>query len=142
MNLRMGSQIFTDVAIPLLWGTRAIIQDTEELLSVIDLASPKARLEILADEPAPGARFVPTFEGFTILSRSRDELYSYSRSTKKLTSISLDLPDCQVRRDAIRIGTNLFSGNMIAGYGVGISVTKTGMAIGGAMPQNLAELVV
>ncbi len=69
MNLQMGSQRFVDVEIPLLWGTRAVVQDRDNHLSVINLDGPKARLEILADKPAPKARFTPTFDGFTILSR-------------------------------------------------------------------------
>jgi hypothetical protein len=142
MNLRMGSQIFADVNIPLLWGTRAVVQDRSGHLSVINLGSSRARLEILADKPAPKARFTPTFEGFIILSRSGDELYTYSPSEKKLSGSSLELPDCQIRPDAIQVGTNVFTGNLIAGVGVGISVTETGISMGGHLPPGLAELVV
>lgn len=138
----MGSQKFVNVEIPLLWGTRAVVQDRDNQISVINLDGPEARLEILADKPAPRAKFSPTFGGFSILSPDGDELYSYSPKDKKLSSARLGLPDCQVRSDAIWVGTKRFSGNMISGYGVGISVTKTGIGMGAPLPSNLAELVV
>ena len=141
MNLRMGSQKFTDVSVPLLWGTRAIVQDQENRLSVIDLAGPKARLEILADRPAPKARFTPTFQGFTIVSRAGDEIYSYSPRERLLSSINLGLPDCQIRADAIMVGTHRFSYGRFAGTGVGIAVTPTSIAVGGPLPPNLAALI-
>ncbi len=59
---------FENVEIPLLWGTRAVIQDHEGLISVVDLEGDTARLEIVGDKPAPGVEFVPTLEGFQILS--------------------------------------------------------------------------
>jgi hypothetical protein len=141
VNLKMGSHKFTDVSIPLLWGSRAVVQDREEHLSIIDLAGPKTHLEILADKPAPKTRFAPTIEGFTILSRAGDEVYTYSAHDKLLISISLGLPDCQIRSDAITVGTNRFSGNMIVGAAVGIAVTSTGIAMGAPLPPDLAALV-
>jgi hypothetical protein len=142
MRLRMGNQIFVDVNIPVLWGTRAVIQDRDGHLSVINLGGTRARLEILADKPAPKAHFIPTFDGFSVLSNNREELYSYSPDDRKLTSLSLDLPNCRIRSDAIEIGTNVFSNNVITGSGVGIKVTKDGISIGGPLPSNLADLVV
>jgi hypothetical protein len=143
VNLQMGSQIFFDVNIPLLWGTRAVVQDRDRHLSVIDLSGEKARVEILADHPAPKSRYTLTFEGFfTILSRSGDELYSYSPDEKKLTNSALDLPDVQILSDAIKIGTNVFSNNTIIGSAVGIAVTATGFSMAAPLPPNLAELVV
>ena len=141
MNLKMGSQVFSGVAIPLLWGTRAIIQDKKNRLSVIDLSGKKARIEVLADAPAPGIAFEPTFSGFKILGNGVP-LYLYDASQKRLESLSLGLPVCEVTSSGIRIGSSQFSNNLIGGFGVGISVTPEGMAIGAPLPPGLAHLIV
>ena len=67
MDLRMGGQVFRAVKIPLLWGTRAIVQDRNGALSVINLGGSDAILEILSGEPAEGTEFRPTESGFDVL---------------------------------------------------------------------------
>ena len=141
MNLRMGSQVFQNVQIPLLWGTRAVVQDRRERLSVINLAGDRASLEILADSPAAGTGFLPKIDGF-VVSAGGIPLYSYNPTEKTLSSISLGLPECQISRWGTRIGSNQFSGNMISGFGVGIAVTPHGIAMGAPLPDGLAKLVV
>jgi len=141
MNLKMGSQVFVNVQIPLLWGTRAVVQDEEGWLSVIDLAGDTAKLEILGDKPAPGVAFVPTIDGHTILSNDK-QLYTYNPKEKTLTSISLGLPECQVKPWEIRVGSSVFSGNTIVGFGVGIAVQESGITMGGPLPPRLAKLIV
>jgi hypothetical protein len=141
MKLIMGSQVFQDVQIPLLWGTRAIVQDEVGQLSVIDLAGEKAKLEILGDKPAPGITYIPIDDGYAILSGD-ERLYIYNPKEKRITGIALRLPECQIRPSETRVGTNIFSGNMIAGYSVGIVVTENGIAMGAQLPPGLAKLVV
>lgn len=141
MNLQMGNQTFVDVTIPLLWGKRAIVQDPEGRLSVINVEGDSASLEIVGDQPAPGVEFVPTADGFEIMGDS-GALYSYSPNTKTVTAISLSLPPCQVGSTETRIGGNVFSGNVIAGYGVGIKVSSTDVAMGAPLPEGLAKLIV
>jgi hypothetical protein len=141
MNLRMGSQLFFDVTIPLLWGTRAVLQDRKGRLSVIDLSEPKARVEVLGDEPAPGIEYKLTADGFTVLGDAQS-LYNYKATEKLLQAVSLRLPDCQITPAGTRIGRSYFSGNVISGYGVGIAVTDTGLSVGAPLPPGLARLVV
>jgi hypothetical protein len=141
MNLKMGSQVFVDVQVPLLWGTRAVVQDNAGRLSVIDLASDTSKLEILGDEPAPGVEFLPSIDGYRILSGDR-RLYNYNQKDKILTSIDLGLPECQIQPWGIRVGSNMFSGNTIVGFGVGIGVKESGIAIGGSLPPGLAKLII
>lgn len=141
MNIKMGGQMFRDVQIPLLWGTRAILQDQQGRLSVVDLNGDSAKLEIVGDEPAPNIEFLPTGDGFKILS-NRKELYTYNPRHKTLTSISLGLPECQIGKGETRVGTSILSGNFIAESGVGIAVTQNGMAIGAPLPTGLAELTI
>lgn len=140
MNIRMGSQIFRDVQIPLLWGERAIIQDEQGRLSIIDLSGEQARLEILADEPAPGVVFRPRIDGIVVINNGV-ELYSFNPREKLVSSIGLGLPDCQVGSTSIVVGSNQFSGNFISGFGVGIAVTNNGISIGAPIPHGLAKLV-
>ena len=141
MNLKMGSQYFRDVQIPLLWGERAVLQDSEGRLSVIDLSGSRAFLEILADEPAPGVKYLPRADGVVIVAEGR-ELYAYNSKERLLSSISLGLPECQITPSTTRVGTNQFSDNVIAGFGVGIHVTSNGIAMGAPLPPGLAKLVV
>lgn len=141
MNLRMGGQVFQDVQIPLLWGERAVIQDRQGRLSVIDLSGEEARLEVLADEPAPGIAFRPRIDGIVILS-DETELYHYDPREKLLTGITLELPECQISPWATRVGSNQFMGNVFSGFGVGIAVTKDGIALGTPVPPRLAKLVI
>jgi hypothetical protein len=140
MNLRMGSQLFVDVQIPLLWGTRAILQDPEERLSIINLAGESATLEVLEDEPAQGIPYAPSTEGFVIMDAQGIELYAVSPATKSITARSLKLLPVTISRDAIRVGTNTFQSNVVSGYGVGISVSENAIGLGGPVPPGLAAL--
>jgi hypothetical protein len=141
MNIQMGGQIFANVQIPLLWGSRAVIQDTKGRLSIIELSGSKARLEIVGDKPAPGIEFRLAFEGYEILGQNRP-IYTYSPTEKILMGRNLGLPDCQIGPNAIRVGTNIFSGNIVEGSGVGIVVTETGIGMGAPIPKTLAELII
>lgn len=140
MNMRMGGQTLLNVQIPLLWGDRAVVQDKQGRLSIIDLSMNAARAEILGDEPAPGVSFRPSVEGYTIV-KDGVELYRYNPNERQLTSISLGLPECQITPTQTRVGGSRFSGNVISGFGVGIAVTKNGVAVGAPLPSGLAELV-
>jgi hypothetical protein len=137
----MGNQFFRDIAIPVLWGKRAVVQDRKGRLSVIDLSGYAARLEIVGDQPAPGVQFEPTDAGFVILE-GREEVYSYTPKQKLLQGLSLKLPDCQIEATGIRIGTNRFSGNAISGFGVGIAVDERSISVGAPLPPGLARLTV
>lgn len=142
MKIRMGNQDFVDVTIPVLWGQRAVVQDRRGALSVIDLGGSTARLEILADKPAPGAEFVPEDEGF-VVRQSGEDLYSYVPATKTLTPIALKLLPVQIQASGTLVGTNFFSGNVISGYGVGIYVREGGgIGVGAPLPPGLAKLMV
>ena len=141
MNIQMGSQIFENVTVPILWGSRAVIQDSEQALSLIDLAGKTARLEILADSPAPGVEFTPELDGFTI--RSEDvELYRLKLSERKLVALAWNLPDVQLSPSGMWIGSNFIGDSTLSGFGVGISVQEDGITIGGPLPPNLAALAV
>lgn len=139
MDLMMGSQLFQDVRIPLLWGKRAILQDKLGRISVIDLSGQSAKLEILGNKPAPGIEFMPITGGVRIL-RDGEGLYEFLPSRGQLISLRLNLPDCEISESGIRIGTNVFRGNLISGFGVGIAVDETGLSMGGPLPPGLAEL--
>ena len=141
MNLKMGSQVFHDVQVPLLWGSRAVLQDNQGRLSLIDLGGDKAKLEIVGDKPAPGIEFTPVSNGFKIFNKG-NAIYIYYPEEKRLISIDLELPECQLSEWEIRVGSNVFSGNVIAGFGVGIAVTKDGISMGAPLPPNLAKLVI
>lgn len=139
MNIKMGSQIFANVSIPLLWGVRAVLQDKKKLISVINLEGNQPKIEILGDKPAPQIDFIFVEDGFSILQNEKP-VYTYYPQEKLLTSIELELPDCQILDWQIRVGTNTFSGNIISGSEVGIAVTKEGISIGARLPKNLAKL--
>jgi hypothetical protein len=140
MNVKMGGHTFVNVEVPLLWGTRAVLQDRIGRISIIDLSEDSALTEIVEDAPAPNIPYETEDGGYTILARDTP-LYTFSPAEKLLVSLSLDLPDCQITLNQTRIGTNLFQNNMIRGSQVGIFVTPNSMGIGAPLPANLAALV-
>lgn len=142
MRLVLGGSIFDGVQIPVLWGKRAILQDSSGRLSVVDLSGQAARLEVLGDKVAPGVRFTPTTDGFTVLTSSGQALYTFSPRDRRLTSESLGLPELQIKPSQIRVGTSTFQSNMVSGFGVGIVVEEGGIGIGAPLPEGLAALVV
>lgn len=139
MKCRIGSQVFVDVQIPVLWGKRAILQDASARLSVIDLSGDKARPEIMGDEPADGVEFVPTVDGFAICCSGK-EMYRYSPNDKRLVGKAVGLPDCQITEEWIAVGNNRYSGSTVVGSPVGILVTENLVSMGAPLPPGLAEL--
>lgn len=125
---------------PVLWGSRAILQDKQGHLSIINLEGDSAVLEVIDDQPSARANFSPKNEGYVILDREGAELYSVNPKTKSLTPIVLQLPPVTVGERELRLGTNVFGGNMVVGIGVGILVTESGIALGGPLPPALANL--
>lgn len=141
MNLNMGSQKFENVEIPLLWGKRAILEDKKGRISIISLEGAKAVIEVLGDKPAPNIQYELIDDGFKIIIDGQ-ELYSYDPGRRIITGLSLKLPECEIQSTGIRVGTNMFSGNIIMGFGVGIVVDERGIGMGAPLPEGLAKLVV
>ena len=141
MNIRMGGQTFTDVKIPILWGTRAMLEDTKGRISVIDLAGSEAVLEILGSQPAPDISYEVIDDGFKIY-RNDVELYSFDPNTGTFTGYDLELPECKIMDSKVQVGGSVFSGNMIMGFGVGIVVTESSIGMGAPLPPGLAKLVI
>jgi hypothetical protein len=136
----MGSHVFLSVEVPVLWGTRAVLQDPQGRLTVIDLGGERAKLEVLEDEPAQGILFAPRVDGFVLLAPDGTELYKVNPTAKSISAISLELPPVTIARDAIRIGTNTFQSSMITGAGVGFIITENSIAVAGPLPSGLAAL--
>lgn len=142
MNLNMGSQQFNNIEIPLLWGKRAVLEDKKGVISIILLEGANASIEVLGDKPAPNVQYELIEDGFKIIQDGKD-LYSFDSKKHIITGISLNLPECEVKSNGIRIGTNMFSGNTVMGYGVGIFVDEQGgMGMGAPLPEGLAKLVI
>ncbi|GAG31109.1 unnamed protein product [marine sediment metagenome] len=141
MNLNMGSQKFENVEIPLLWGKRAILEDKKGRISIISLEGAKAVIEVLGNKPAPNIQYELIEDGFKIIVDGQ-ELYSYDPGRRIITGFSIKLPECEIQSTGIRIGTNMFSGNIIIGSGVGIVVDERGIGMGAPLPEGLAKLVV
>lgn len=142
MKLQMGSQVFEDVTIPLLWGTRAVLQDGRGRLTVIDTGQPLARLEVVGDVPAPGVEYRPAVEGFIVMQGAAD-LYLFDATRHRIIPLGLDLPECEISSDQMRIGNSILRRNAIRGFGVGVLVTPGGgLALGAPIPPGLAPLEV
>ena len=139
MNIKLGDQILRDVHIPLLWGSRAIWQDREGRLSVVDL-SEGIKIEIIGDRPVPGVPVVEDGHGFDVLLDGKS-LYHYDPEQKILTGIDLDLPDCQIGSRFVRVGANAFGNNRVDDSGIGVVVTSTATWIGAPLPLDLQRLV-
>ncbi len=140
MNLNIGSQSFINVEIPLLWGKRAILEDKKGRISIISLEGPEAELEVLGNKPAPNIQYEIVSDGFKII-RSDEEVYSFNPESRTITGLSLKLPEIEIGQDAIKIGSNVFSGNVVSGSSVGIVVDERGIGMGAPLPEGLARLV-
>lgn len=141
MNLNMGGQAFDNVEIPLLWGKRAVLEDKKGRMSIISLEGNEAVIEVLGDKPAPNIQYELIEDGFKIIV-DRQELYSFNPNSRIITALSLNLPECEIQKSGIRVGTNSFSGNTVVGFGVGIVVDERGIGMGAPLPEGLAKLVV
>ena len=141
MDLKMGSQLFNDVDIPLLWGARAVLQDQKGRMSIIDLSGAEAKLEILGDKPAPNVEFRPISGGAIEILQNGVPLYAFDSVTKTIRGLKIRLPECQIDEHGTRVGTNFFQNNAIRGFGVGIHIMSDGgLAMGGPLPPGLAKL--
>jgi len=141
MNLNMGGQVFDNVEIPLLWGKRAVLEDKDGTISIISLEGKEAVIEVLGNKPAPNIQYELIDDGFKIIV-DEQELYSFDPGRRIITGLSLNLPECEIQKSGIRVGSNMFSGNMVAGFGVGIVVDERGIGMGAPLPEGLAKLVV
>src|SRR6266849_5138126 len=140
MNIRMGATFFADVDIPILWGSRAILRDKQGHLSVIEVEGDRLVVEVVDDQPAKATRFSATTDGFIVLDKEGVGLYAFHPKTRSMTSTRFQLPPVTVGLQELRVGTNAFAGNIVAGIGVGIVVTDSGIALGGPLPPSLAAL--
>ncbi len=140
MNLNMGFQVFKNVQIPLLWGKRAVLEDKKDRISIISLERTEAIIEVLGDKPAPNIQYELIEDGFKIIIDGQ-ELYSFDPDRRIITGLSLNLPECEIQRSGIRVGSNVFSENRVVGLGVGIVVDERGIGMGTPLPERLARLV-
>jgi hypothetical protein len=139
MDFRIGGQFFSNVRVPVLWGSRAILRDQHGHLSVVKLDGESPSLEVVDDRPAAGALVSPTNEGYMILDRDGSELYAVSPKTKSLTPVALRLPAVTLGEHELRLGPLVFEVNMV-GVEVGIVVTESGIQLGGVLPPLLSRV--
>ena len=141
MRLQISGNTMDGVTIPLLWGKKAILQHPDGKLSIIDLSSSSARVEILKDEPAPKVTYRPIDDGYEF--QNNGVSYSYYPNERRLVSNSSALPTCIFNNQGLQIGGSFFQGNTIVGREVGIIVYEGGdVGIGAPLPPGLARLVV
>ena len=141
MNIRFGSQTFRHVSIPLLWGSRAVIGHPNETLSIIDLSRSTALPEVIIDKPAPEIEYAQEQDGFTIYSEGTAAFF-YSPGRKLIRDLRGSLPECEVTKDQVRVGTNTIQQAIVVGSPVGIGVNENGFFIGGPMPPASATCCV
>jgi hypothetical protein len=139
MDFKLGSQNFSGVKIPLLWGTRAVLSHPSGALSVIDIGGESAIPEIVSDAPWHQVEYTEKEDGYVIY-RDDVQSYFYSPARKLFKDMRGSLPECEISSDYTRIGTNKIGGGMVAGFGVGIGVSENGFFMGGPIPPGLAEL--
>lgn len=141
MDIRFGSQVFSGVQIPLLWGARAVIGHPGGELSIIDLSGDLAKPEIVSNTPWKGVEYSEKEDGFVIYSDGKPS-YFFSPSRKIIRDLSGKLPECEITNEQVRIGTNTIRNSMIQGFQVGMGVTENGFFIGGSAPKGLAPLII
>jgi hypothetical protein len=140
MDLKVGTRELQDVGIPLLWGDRAVVQDSHNRLSVVNYGSRPTRLEILEDQPAPGANFVPTTGGFRILSFPAGS-YDFNVQDRTLSSPTNDLPECQIDELNVRVGEEVYPKSADYRTDSSLQVTAHDVRLVTRLPRALAKLV-
>lgn len=139
MDFQFGSQTFRNVQIPILWGTRAILAHQTGALSIINIAGETAKLEVIGDSPSNDVEYSEKEDGFVIYDNDQ-QAYFYSPARKLIRDLKGELPECELKGDHVRIGTNKIGNSMVTGFQVGIGVSSDGFFIGGPLPKGLAEL--
>jgi hypothetical protein len=139
MDFRISGQFFSNVQVPLLWGSRAILRDQKGHLSIVNLDDEGARLEVVDDKPAAGANVLLGADTYVILDSQSRRLYSVDPISKSLTAILLRLPPVTFGERELRLGLHAFEVNMV-GVEVGILVTESAVVLGGLLPSALATL--
>lgn len=138
MDFRICGQFFSNVRVPVLWGSRAILRDQKGHISILNLEGSRPILEVIDDRPA-GPNASPKTESYAILDGEGRQLYSVNPTTKSLTPIALRLPPVRLGERELCVGTHAFEVNMV-GVGVGIIVTETELTLGGQLPPVLGNL--
>ncbi len=139
MNIIFGSQKFINVQIPLLWGSRAVLQDDKGRISIVSLEGDSPKLEILGDEPASGIRYEIIEEGYKIIDGDI-ELYTFNPEKHIITGLSINLPECEITDSQIRFGTNTIQSMTFINIGVAVAANERGFSIAGPVPKELAKL--
>jgi hypothetical protein len=123
-----------------LWGDRAIIQEPNRALSVVNIGGIWPAFEILRDRPAAGIGFLPTWSGFQIMESSGDR-YEYNVRDRTFTTQTLGLPEVQIDDFYLRAGSEVYPN--YEGYGdlIGIHVISDEVKIGVPLPFALFRLV-
>ena len=142
MKMNIGGNIFSNVQIPLLWGGKAILQDENGGLSIIDLNGKTAMPQIIGNEPAENVEY-KTIPGGVVIEENDGipglEFYAEDKIIKDPTG---KLPECEISTRGVRVGGSFMQSNMVVGAPVGIVVDETGLGIGAPLPPGLAKLSV
>jgi hypothetical protein len=138
MDFRICGQFFSNVRVPVLWGSRAILRDQKGHISIVNLEGSSPILEVIDDRPV-GPNASPKTESYAILDEEGRQLYSVNPTTKSLTPIALRLPSVTLGERELYLGTHVFEVNMV-GVGVGLLVTETELTLGGQLPPALGNL--
>ena len=140
MDLNINSHSFQNIRIPLIWRERAIVQEPNKIMSVINIGDFLPNLEILRNRPAPGINFLLTWSGFQVMRFPRD-LYEFNVRERTFTTQTLGLPDVQIDDFYIRVGTLVYpnlDGFEAAGR---LQVTPDDVKVGVPMPFALFRLI-
>jgi hypothetical protein len=140
VRICFGSQVFDNVQIPVLWGKRAILGHPSGELSIVDLSELAARPEIVADKPWMNIEFSEKEDGFVIF-KDHTPAFLYSPPRKLVRDLSGNLPECEISKDRIRVGSNTIQNSHFGGTQVGVGISETGFFIGGPAPPGLAPLI-
>jgi hypothetical protein len=139
VNLKIDNHTLENIRIPVLWGDRAIIQESNNRLSVIDTDGLNPTLEVLRNQPAPGIGFIPTMFGFQVL-RSPD-VYEFKVRDRTFSTQTLGLPDVEIDEFYIRVGAEIYSNLRAIEPIVTLHVQSDHVDVGVPIPFPLFRLI-
>lgn len=150
-GVNIGSNQFRNVAIPLILDDRCFLledQDGTDIWTVFTFVGGSPVLEILRN--VPQANELSTSETnptgvITVSDPNTGEFLYKLRPGRKQSSIFGRIhgeeTEIQVLDREIRVGTNVFSNNVINGFPVGILVRGGSIGIGSGFPPEFQQLV-
>jgi hypothetical protein len=147
----IGSDRFVDAVVPLILDDRFFLlqeQDGKDIWTIFTFQGGEPVIEILYNEPKDNPQSTVRTNPTGIMTVSDPQsgkfLYRIRPGSKRSTIFAVigsQETEIEVLDRKVRIGTNVFKHNIIAGLPVGIEVCRGRIVIGASLPAEFRRLL-